>query len=201
MRNLCVNHGGCQVQSELAWPFSVNFNNQQITKFLSISCSFQHLLEQRSQSQWDSKVVVKGIEAVSQTAMCRHTCVIPSSPALLASTKPSLPALKSCHAFFMMAREPGSGLVRNSARRGTGRQMQCCLYIMGDRGRFDDQGLTETGLSSSISNLFVSAAILTDKQSACNIIWQNVIQPQLDLERWLSLSGSETSGNQFKRQR
>lgn len=40
---------------------------------------------------------------------------------------------------------------------------------MGDRARFDDQGLTETGLSSSISNLFVSAVILTDKQSACNI--------------------------------
>lgn len=35
--------------------------------------------------------------------------------------------------------------------------------------RFDDQGLTETGLRSSISNLFVSAEILTDKQSACNI--------------------------------
>ncbi len=47
--------------------------------------------------------------------------------------------------------------------------MQCCQYIMGDRDRFDDQGLTETGLSSSISNLFVSAVILTDKQSACNI--------------------------------
>lgn len=47
--------------------------------------------------------------------------------------------------------------------------MQCCQYIMGDRARFDDQGLTETGLSSSISNLFVSAVILTDKQSACNI--------------------------------
>lgn len=40
---------------------------------------------------------------------------------------------------------------------------------MGDRDRFDDQGPTETGLSSSISNLFVSAVILTDKQSACNI--------------------------------
>lgn len=47
--------------------------------------------------------------------------------------------------------------------------MRCCQYIMGDRDRFDDQGLTETGLSSSISNLFVSAVILTDKQSACNI--------------------------------
>lgn len=47
--------------------------------------------------------------------------------------------------------------------------MQCCQYIMGDRDRFDDRGLTETGLSSSISNLFVSAVILTDKQSACNI--------------------------------
>ncbi len=47
--------------------------------------------------------------------------------------------------------------------------MQCCQYIMEDRDRFDDQGLTETGLSSSISNLFVSAVILTDKQSACNI--------------------------------
>lgn len=46
--------------------------------------------------------------------------------------------------------------------------MQCCQYIMGDRDRFDDRGLTETGLSSSISNLFVSAVILTDKQSACN---------------------------------
>lgn len=48
-------------------------------------------------------------------------------------------------------------------------QMQCCQYIMGDRDRFDHQGLSETGLSSSISNLFVSAVILTDKQSACNI--------------------------------
>ena len=47
--------------------------------------------------------------------------------------------------------------------------MQCCQYIMGDRDRFDDRGLTETGLSSSISNLFVCAVILTDKQSACNI--------------------------------
>lgn len=47
--------------------------------------------------------------------------------------------------------------------------MQCRQYIMVDRDRFDDRGLTETGLSSSISNLFVSAVILTDKQSACNI--------------------------------
>lgn len=135
---------------------------------------------------WDFKALVKGIKAVSQTAMCCHTCVIPSSPALLASTKPSLPALKSCHTFFMMARAPGPGLVRNSACRGMWRQIQCCQYIMGDRGRFDDQGLTGTGLSSSSSsNLFVSAVILTDKQSACNSIWQNGIQPQRDLERWL----------------
>lgn len=47
--------------------------------------------------------------------------------------------------------------------------MQCCQYIMVERDRFDDRGLTEIGLSSSISNLFVSAVILTDKQSACNI--------------------------------
>lgn len=47
--------------------------------------------------------------------------------------------------------------------------MRCCQYIMVDRDRFDDGGLTETGLSSGISNLFVSAVILTDKQSACNI--------------------------------
>lgn len=47
--------------------------------------------------------------------------------------------------------------------------MQCCQYIMGDRDIFDDRSLTETGLSSSISNLFVSAVILTDKQSARNI--------------------------------
>lgn len=46
--------------------------------------------------------------------------------------------------------------------------MQCCQYIMADRGKFDDRGLTETGSSSSISNLFVSATILTDKQSVCN---------------------------------
>lgn len=61
------------------------------------------------------------------------------------------------------------------------------------------KGLSETGLSSSISNQFVSAAIVTDKQSAGNIIWQNVIQPQLDLKRWLSLTGLETGRNQFKR--
>lgn len=53
--------------------------------------------------------------------------------------------------------------------RWSERQMQRCQYIMGNRHRFDDWGLTETGLSSSISNLFVSAVILTDKQSACNI--------------------------------
>lgn len=29
---------------------------------------------------------------------------------------------------------------RNSACSGRGRQMQCCRYITGDRGRFDDQG-------------------------------------------------------------
>lgn len=98
---------------------------------------------------WDFKVLVKGIKAVSQSAMCRHTCVIPSSPALLASTKPSLPALKSCHTFFMMARAAGSGLVRNSACRGTvetntmlsiyhGRQGQI-WWSRPDRDRFKQQ--------------------------------------------------------------
>lgn len=68
----------------------------------------------------------------------------------------------------MTARQPGAGLDWNLACREGGRQMQCCQYIMGDRDRFDDRVLTETGRSSSLSNLFVSAVILTDKQSAGN---------------------------------
>lgn len=48
------------------------------------------------------KVAAKGIKAASHVAVCRHTCVIPSSPALAAPLKPSLTALRPCHTFFMM---------------------------------------------------------------------------------------------------
>ena len=147
-----------------------------LQRILSVSCSFQQLLKTLS-TVCDSKVVVKGIKAVSQAAMCRRrrrTYVIPSPPA---APKPSLTTLRSCHTFFMMARQtrrgigPESGSEGDRGAGGERRQMQRRRYITGDRDRFDDRGLTETGLSSSISNLFVSAGILTDKQSACDITW------------------------------
>lgn len=61
-------------------------------------------------------------------------------------------------------------LARTSAWRGERfRRRQRSQYILHDRDRSDDRGLTDAGLGSSISNLFVSAVILTDKQSACNL--------------------------------
>lgn len=44
--------------------------------------------------------------------------------------------------------------------------MRPCRFITADGDRFDDEGLTGVRLRSSISNQFVSAAVLMDEQSA-----------------------------------
>lgn len=53
--------------------------------------------------------------------------------------------------------------------RGKERHIRRSQYISDARGRFDNRGLNDTSLRGSISNLFESASILTDKQSACNL--------------------------------
>lgn len=112
-----------------------------------------------------------GIKAVSQSAVCHHTCVIPSSPARPASSKPSLSALKSCHTFFMIV--PVTRLRIGSGIQLAAEEGDKCNTVDISRETGADltiNGPSETGLSSSISNQFVSAAIVTDKQSAGNII-------------------------------
>lgn len=120
----------------------------------------------------DFKVVVKWIKSVSQGAICSLTNVIPSSPELPISPK-AITHRSKFLSYILYDRpitEHGIGQEFSFGKKGV-RQMQCCQYIMADRGKFDDRGLTETGSSSSISNLFVSATILTDKQSVCNNTW------------------------------
>lgn len=131
------------------------FNSYQITK-LPISTT----------SAADFKVVVKEVKAVCQAAPLPY-CIFTSHTGF---TK----VIPHCAKVLSYILYDGPITWHRigqefSYRRERERQMQRCQYIMGDGDRFDDWGLTETGLSSSISNLFVSAAILTDKQSACNI--------------------------------
>lgn len=161
MQFLHANYGGVKFNLNLLSPPALNLMTTRSQKmyfyFIFISTTSQTV-------STDFKVVVKGIKATSRAGVFCHTRIIPSLP------KPSLATSKvPSYILYDGPDNRAWDFFRNSARRGRGGRTQSRQYIMGNGDRLDDRGLTERRLSSSISNRFVSAVILTDKQSARNI--------------------------------